>query len=65
MRDTGPAPAAFERRMLEFLVCPVTRGRLVYDAQRQELISRGAGLAFPIQNGVPVMVIDEARQLED
>ena len=62
-RDANPA--ATERRMLEFLVCPVTRGRLVYDAARQELISRGAGLAFPIHNGVPVMVIDEARQLDD
>ena len=51
--------------MLEFLVCPVTRGRLVYDAERQELISHGAGLAFPIHNGIPVMLIDEARQLDD
>src|SRR6185503_20930642 len=44
----GPAAAAFDRRMLEFLVCPVTRGPLVYDAGRQELVSKGAGLAFPI-----------------
>jgi uncharacterized protein YbaR (Trm112 family) len=50
--------------MLEVLVCPVTRGPLVYDAERQELISKGAGLAFPIQNGVPVMLVDEARQLD-
>ena len=63
-RDTAAPPASLDRRMLEFLVCPVTRGRLVYDAKRQELISRGAGLAFPIHNGVPVMVIDEARQLD-
>jgi uncharacterized protein YbaR (Trm112 family) len=53
------------RQMLEFLVCPVTRGRLVYDAGRQELISKGAGLAFPIHNGIPVMLVDEARRLED
>ncbi len=58
-------PGLTDRRMLEFLVCPVTRGRLVYDAARQELVSAGAGLAFPIQNGIPVMVIDEARQLEE
>ncbi len=54
-----------DRQMLEFLVCPVTRGRLVYDAARQELVSSGAGLAFPIHNGIPVMLVDEARRLED
>ena len=53
------------RRMLEFLVCPVTRGRLVYDPVRQELVSKGAGLAFQIHNGIPVMLVDEARRLED
>jgi uncharacterized protein YbaR (Trm112 family) len=56
---------AADRRMLEFLVCPVTRGRLDYDAARQELVSRRAGLAFPIQNGIPVMLVDEARRLDD
>ena len=56
---------AADRRMLEFLVCPVTRGRLDYDADRQELVSRRAGLAFPIQNGVPMMLVDEARPLDD
>jgi len=62
-----PAAAAglADRRMLEFLVCPVTRGRLVYDAARQELVSEGAGLAFPISNGIPVMMVDEARRLEE
>ncbi len=59
-----PAPVAFDRRMLEFLVCPVTRGPLVYDAGRQELVSKGAGLAFPIHDGIPVMLIDEARPLD-
>ncbi len=54
-----------DRRLLDFLVCPVTRGPLSYDAERQELVSRGAGLAFPITNGIPVMLIDEARRLED
>jgi uncharacterized protein YbaR (Trm112 family) len=61
---SAPAAAQADRRMLEFLVCPVTRGPLVYDADRQELVSKGAGLAFPIHDGVPVMLIDEARQLE-
>jgi uncharacterized protein YbaR (Trm112 family) len=54
-----------DRRLLEFLVCPVTRGRLVYDAERQELISKGAGLAYPIQGGVPIMLPDDARKLDD
>jgi uncharacterized protein YbaR (Trm112 family) len=50
--------------MLEFLVCPVTRGPLVYDSARQELVSKGAGLAFPIHDGIPVMLVDEARALD-
>jgi uncharacterized protein YbaR (Trm112 family) len=60
----APAAAAFDRHMLEFLVCPVTRGPLVYDAGRQELVSKGAGLAYPIHDGIPVMLIDEARKLD-
>lgn len=55
---------AFERRMLEALVCPLTQTVLEYDAQSQELISRAANLAFPIRNGIPVMLQDEARALE-
>ena len=62
--DSVEAPAV-DRRMLEFLVCPVTRGRLVYDAVRQELVSTGAGLAFQIHNGIPVMLLDEARKLDE
>jgi uncharacterized protein len=50
-------------RLLEVLVCPVSRGPLTYDRDANELISRGAGLAFPIRNGVPVMLADEARDL--
>ena len=60
-----PAAPAIDRRLLEFLVCPVTRGPLVYDAERGELISRGANLAFPIHNGIPIMLVDEARSLEE
>jgi len=52
-------------KLLETLVCPQTRSTLKYDAERQELISKAAGLAFPIRNGIPVMLIDEARKLED
>lgn len=61
--DTRPHPQ-FDRRMLEALVCPVTHGRLDYDAARQELISRTAGLAFPIRAGIPIMLVDEARQIK-
>jgi uncharacterized protein YbaR (Trm112 family) len=50
--------------MLEALVCPLTQARLDYDAEAQELISRGAKLAFPIRNGIPVMLTDEARSLD-
>jgi uncharacterized protein YbaR (Trm112 family) len=52
-------------RMLGMLVCPCTRTELVYDAARQELISRAAHLAFPIREGVPVMMPDQARPLEE
>lgn len=51
-------------RLLEVLVCPLTKGRLEYDAQRGELISRGAGLAFPIRDSIPVMLVEQARKLE-
>jgi len=58
-------PPTFDRRMLEALVCPQTQTRLEYDANAQELISRAAGVAFPIRDGIPVMLIDEARTLGD
>ena len=61
MSDAG---VAFDRRMLEALICPQTHGTLSYDADRQELISKGANLAFPIRNGIPVLLIDEARTLD-
>ncbi|WP_265501734.1 Trm112 family protein [Paracoccus beibuensis] len=60
MTDTVPA---FDRHMLAALVCPVTHAPLRYDADRQELVSRAAGLAFPIRSGIPIMLIDEARQI--
>ncbi|NNE79859.1 MAG: Trm112 family protein [Silicimonas sp.] len=54
----------FDRRMLEALVCPETRAPLSYDAEAQELISKAAHLAYPIRDGIPIMLVDEARKLE-
>jgi hypothetical protein len=53
-----------DRRMLEALICPQTQGPLRYDAERQELVSQMAQLAFPIRDGIPIMLISEARRLE-
>lgn len=53
-----------DRRMLEALVCPVTQAVLTYDAERQELISKAAHLAFPIRDGIPIMLAGEARKLD-
>ena len=53
----------FDRKMLEALVCPLTQGVLEYNEENQELISKSAGLAFPIRNGIPIMLADEARLL--
>ena len=58
-------PHAVDPRLLELLDCPLTKTRLEYDAAKQELISRAAGLAFPIKNGVPLMISDAARPLDD
>jgi len=52
-------------KLLEILVCPVTKGPLEFDPARQELISRSARLAYPIRDGIPIMLVDEARQLRD
>ena len=56
--DTDP-------KLLEILVCPLNRTRLHYDRDKQELVSRAAGLAYPIRDGVPIMLTDEARPLSD
>jgi uncharacterized protein YbaR (Trm112 family) len=53
-----------DRRLLEILVCPVTKGPLEWDAAAGELISRRAGLAYPVLDGIPIMLPEEARQLE-
>ncbi len=52
-------------KLLEILVCPVTKGPLIYDRERQELISKRAGLAYPIRDGIPVMLPEEARNLDE
>jgi uncharacterized protein YbaR (Trm112 family) len=52
-------------KLLEILVCPVTKGPLEYDREHQELISRKAGLAYPIREGIPIMLADEARSLDE
>ena len=56
---------AFDEALLEKLVCPATRTKLRYDAAAQELISDEAGLAYPIRDGIPIMLPDEARELKD
>lgn len=55
---------SFDPKMLEALTCPQTHNRLEYDAEKQELVSKSAHLAFPIRGGIPVMLIDEARKLD-
>lgn len=55
---------AFDRHMLEALVCPVSHRTLRYDAARQELVSETVGLAFPIRAGIPIMLVSEARQIK-
>ena len=60
MSDEAPA---LDPRLLEILVCPVTRGPLTYDRAKSELISHGARLAYPIRDGVPIMLPEEAREL--
>lgn len=54
-----------ERHLLDILVCPLTKKPLRYDAERQELISPAAQLAYPIRDGIPVMLIDQARKLDE
>lgn len=56
-------PANIDPKLLEILVCPVTKGPLEYDREHQELISRSAKLAYPIRDGIPIMLPEEARKL--
>lgn len=61
MSDEAPL---FDRRMLEALICPESQGPLDFDAERQELVSRRANLAYPIREGIPIMLPEEARVLD-
>ena len=54
----------YDRRMLEALICPVTHGALTLDTDRHELVSKSANLAFPIREGIPIMLVSEARKLD-
>ena len=66
MSDTPPTkPVPVDPRLLEILVCPLTKGPLEYDRAAGELISRQAGLAYPIRDGIPIMLPDEARKLDN
>ena len=64
-RTDGGGANRVDPRLLEILVCPRTKTPLVYDQARQELISRAARLAYPIRDGIPIMLEEEARQLDD
>ncbi len=63
-RETGSSRAV-DPKLLEILVCPVTKTTLEYDRERQELISHAARLAFPIRDGIPILLEEEARRIED
>ena len=52
-------------KLLEVLVCPLSKGRLHYDIEKQELISEKSGLAYPVRDGIPIMLVDEARRLDN
>tara|TARA_B100001765_G_C19461244_1_gene319350 strand:- start:585 stop:773 length:189 start_codon:yes stop_codon:yes gene_type:complete len=54
-----------DKKLLEILVCPVTKGPLIYDKENQELISKSARLAYPIRNNIPIMLEEEARQISE
>lgn len=66
MTDTAKTKTPFiDRKLLEILVCPLTKGPLEYNCIKQELISHSAKLAYPIRDGIPIMLEDEARPLDD
>ena len=65
MTETPRPAGRIDPKLLEILVCPLTKGPLEYDPERQELISRAAKLAYPIRDGIPIMLPDEARPLNE
>jgi len=64
-REPLPEETTIDPKLLEILVCPLTKATLSYDAQKGELVSKKANLAYPIRNGIPIMLVDEARKLDD
>lgn len=64
MTENTPQNRPIDPKLLEILVCPLSRGPLRYNPETHELISEKAGLAFPIRNGIPIMLVDEARSLD-
>ncbi|WP_288904952.1 Trm112 family protein [uncultured Sneathiella sp.] len=56
---------AVDPKLLEILVCPLTKGPLIFDRENNELVSKAANLAYPIRNGIPIMLVDEARELDE
>ena len=64
-QPTERAAGSIDPKLLEILVCPLTKATLEYDAAKQELISRPAKLAYPIRDGIPIMLVDEARTLRE
>ncbi len=65
MNEPKAAAGAIDPKLLEILVCPLTKSPLRYDSQAQELISDQAKLAYPIRDGIPIMLVDEARSIDD
>ncbi len=63
--DDKPTQPMADPKLLEILVCPVTKQPLSYDAAKQELVSLAAGLAYPVRDGIPIMLREEARELSD
>jgi uncharacterized protein YbaR (Trm112 family) len=64
MNSPERSAGSIDPKLLEILVCPLTKGQLEYDAEHQELISRSAKLAYPIRDGIPIMLPEEARKLD-
>ncbi|WP_018997288.1 Trm112 family protein [Hirschia maritima] len=65
MTNSKDSKSGIDPRLLEVLICPASRGPLSFDKENNELVSKKAGLAYPIRDGVPIMLIDEARELEE
>ena len=63
--ESSHTPSGVDPKLLEFLVCPITKETLIYKRESDELISRGARLAYPIRDGIPIMLPEEARALDD